>query len=612
MNEFPDIHRFDRIAYDTETTGLKWWKDRMFGYSISTPDGRDYYYDVRSNPQALKFAQCELARYNGKVVCHNAKFDAHFSREAGIHLNQQNLHDTVIRAALLDEHLMSYELDYLGQKFLGRRKEVSIYEELARMFGGPATKASMQHISKAPSDLVGKYAKTDTRLALDLFDHQSQFLLDQDLLNVYQLERDLTPCLIDMEHRGVVVDIDKAYAASVELNARIKDLQYQLDKMAGFEVNVNPSNSLKRLVIGRVDTDGTSYSKCGKALDKTSTGGAKMDDATLKSLKMPEIELVLRIRKLRKTKETFIDGHILGHHHNGIIHANMNQTKSDNDLGTGTGRMSVNSPALQQIHKRDADIASIVRALFVPDEGCMWTCHDWSQMDFRVFAHYTNEPAIIDVYRQNPDADYHKITSDITGLPRSPRFAGDANAKQINLGLVFGMGQGKMAMEMGLPYTKERVSFRGGEEKEILKAGDEAKAIFDKYHSSIPGVKKILTQASAIAKSRGYVKTITGRRIRFPGGLFVHKAAGLVFQGSAADALKRKIVETYEFLKGTDSRLMLNVHDEFDSSIPITDKQTAVNIKGILEDFGPSNPIHFRVPIRSDYGVGVNWWEASK
>jgi DNA polymerase-1 len=308
-----------------------------------------------------------------------------------------------------------------------------------------------------------------------------------------------------------------------------------------------------------------------------------------------------------------------GHHHNGYIHANYNQTKSDNDgdaQGTGTGRLSVNDPALQQIPARDKDMAAIVRAVFIPDESHDWVCNDWAQMDFRVFAHYVNNQAILERYRADHDTDFHALAADLTSLPRSPRFAGDPNAKQINLGLIFGMGQGRLAQEMGLPYTVEP-NGRGGT---WIKPGPEAEAVFAKYHAAIPGVKDLLSDATSVAKSRGYVKTIIGRHIRFPRKMYTHKAGGLIFQGSAAEALKQKIIELDDYFLSLPERmhdsgrirLLMNVHDEFDCTVPPHASEVRDEISRIVTAFGQDDVIHFRVPITTDQGVGPDWFEASK
>jgi len=611
--KFPDLSKFPHISVDTETTGLKWWIHKVFGISISTPDGKDYYWDIRKTPQVIEWLNNELKRVK-LIIFANAKFDMHMLREIGVHVPGDRVDDVIVRAALIDEHLMAYNLDFLGKKYLGMGKTEEIWDELARMFGGRATRnAQAENLQRAPMELVGKYAKQDTRVTLDLWEWQRPVLIEQELTAVHQLECALIPVLLDMEYRGVRVNVSKVEQTIDEVTIIVDEKQKSLNKLAGFPVNPNPSGSIHKLFEPKQDKDGTWIANDGTRLTKTGAGKASINADALRLMKHPAAAEILALRKLLKTRDTFLKGHILGHHNNGIIHCNYNQTKSENDLGTSTGRLSINSPALQQIHKRDKAIASIVRSLFLPDEGQQWNCRDWSQMDFRVAGHYVNADALNTAYAEDPDADFHQMIADMTGLPRTsvPEIKG--NAKQINLGLLFGMGEGKLAMEMGLPYTEETYTNRKGDKKTWLKPGPEAEEIASNYHGKFPEFKVMLGKASSIAKSRGYVKTVMGRRLRFPKGMFTHKAGGLIFQGSAADALKAKLVEVHNYLKGTDGRLLLNVHDEFDSSLPKGDVKLDEGIREIVEHFdGINTLINFRVPIRSDSGVGPDWWEASK
>lgn len=605
---FPRLREYPHIFLDTETTGLRWWVDRVFGISVSAPDGQDWYWDIRTDPGSLEYLRDELPQCK-MIAAHNMKFDFHMCREVGIHLPKRRLSCSMIRAALINEHLFSYDLDSLGMKYVGVGKMGDIWQELAALFGGKPTRhAQAQNLQRAPKSLVGRYAKQDTRTGLTLWEWQTGEIRGQELERVEALEMRLLPAVIEMERGGVRVDIEKAEEAVKSLTSKIKTMRYQLDNLAGFPVNPNPSNSIKELFKPTQDQNGDWVAIDGTKLNKTEAGAPSLDADALRAMKHPAAAMILQCRKLIKTKDTFLLGHVLGHHHNGVVHANFNQTKSDNDLGTGTGRFSINDPALQQIHKRDVDIASIVRATFIPDFGCLWYCNDWAQMDFRMFAHYAKNHSVLEMYARDPQTDFHKLAAALTGLPRSPRFAGDANAKQINLGLVFGMGQGKLAAEMGLPYTIEKM--KNG--KEYLKPGPQAMEVFDKYHAAIPGVKTLLENATSVAKSRGFVKTIMGRRLRFPGGQFTHKAGGLIFQGSAAEALKLKLCEVYEYLEAENngSRLMLNVHDEFDTSIPEGDIKTPAEISKIVTTF--DGEMKFRVPICTDQGLGPNWWEASK
>ena len=609
--KYPNLRQFSHIAFDTETTGLFWWRDGIFGISISCPDGSDFYWDVRNEPDILKYLADEIPQCQ-RVVCHNAKFDWHMARESGIIFPEERVDCTLIRAALIDEHLTSYGLDAVASKYVGIGKE-DIIQDLANIFGGKAEKkVQMANLHRAPSSIVGRYAKQDTRATLKLWEWQEREIDRQELREVCDLEMRLLPVLVDLEQCGVHVDVAGAEEAVPVLSRQAHQIQASLNDMAGFDINVNSGPMVSRLFDPKQRLDGSWVLCDGTTAGTTPGGKASIDANTLRQMKHPAAEMILQLRKTIKTRDTFIRGHILDYHHHGVIHCNFNQTRSDNDLGTGTGRLSVNAPALQQIHKRDKSIASVVRSLFLPDPGCEWVCNDWAQMDFRVFAHYVNDPQITKMYGENPDTDFHQMAADLTGLPRSPRFSGDANAKQINLGLVFGMGQGKLAAEMRLPYTVEKNAKTG---KERMVPGPEAIAVFDKYHSAIPGVRELLQNASSKALSRGFVRTIMGRRIRFPRGQSTHKAGGLVFQGSAADALKVKLVELHRYLKasGTGARLLLNVHDEFDVSVPPGNPGVLAEINRILTHFdGNSTPIRFRVPIRTDQGVGANWWEASK
>jgi len=612
---FPDLIQYPVVALDLETTGLHWWKDKIFGVAISAGD-YDWYWDVRREPEVLPWLREQVPQIR-KVVNHHIKFDWHFSREAGIHFPEGRVECTMIRAALIDEHRLTYDLDSLGRDYCGEGKDTSIYAELAELFGGRPTKdAQIGNLPRAPMAMAGRYAKKDTRTALKLWHKQEELIEAQDLRRVHALEMRLLPAVVRMEQGGVRVDTGRAERAIDEISRKVSAGQKTLNQMAGFPVNVNPSASIHQLFQPK-EQRGPDGSKIfvlrdGTIAEPTDSGAkAKLDADCLRRMQDPAAALILNLRKLVKARDTFLRGHVLGNHDNGYIHANINQTKSEGDVGTGTGRLSINGPALQQIPKRDKDMAAIVRAVFSPDPEQDWVCNDWAQMDFRVFAHYVNEPTILERYEADPDTDFHSLTSELTGLPRSPRFAGDPNAKQINLGLVFGMGQGRLAQEMRLPFTVEP-NGRGGT---WIKPGPEAEAVFEKYHGNVHGVRDLLRDASAVAKSRGYVKTIMGRRIRFPRGQFTHKAAGLVFQGTAADCLKVKLIELDEYTRsvGYDRcRLLLNVHDEFDTSVRPGDKEVLADINRIVTSFGRGDEISLRVPVRTDQGVGPDWHEASK
>lgn len=608
-----ELHRYDLVSVDVETTGTHWYRDKLFAVAIAARAGNEIhsaYVDVREEPRLIPAMKREFARLK-RVVNHTIKFDAHFCREAGFSIPAEIMECTGTRAAVINEHELSYGLDGLGKKYLNRGK-VDIYEDLAKLFGGEPTRAAqMKNLHRAPVSLASKYAEDDPVLALLLWEWQEQEIKKQKLEQVWALEKRLLPVLIDIEQHGVRVDLELTESSQHKIDKMLVKAQKDLDEAAGAKgFNANSPLQMRRLLGVYKDENGAWKTASGYPLEKTDGGEASLGQDVLRALEEAgdvRAGLVLKIRKLGKAR-SFLKNHILDHAIKDRVYPNYNTTRGENDLGTRTGRFSIDDPALQQIPARDVDIASVVRACFIPDQGYEWTCSDWEQFEFRWFSHYVNEPKLIEMYHADPGVDFHKMVAGITGLPRSARYAGDANAKQINLGLVFGMGQGRLAAEMGLPHT---VYERHG--REWYEPGKEAIDVFNRYHQAIPGVGALLDKASSLAKARGYVITGGGRHLRFPRGQ-THKAGGLVFQGTSADCMKWKMIELHEASKAYDFRMILSVHDETDHCTPkgAKGKKAREVIKQISENFGDGQPIQCRVPIRANVAVGPNWWEASK
>ena len=612
----PDLGKFDVASIDVETTGLDWREDRVFGIAMSTPDGKDYYWDTRRHPHIVDELRRELPKT--KLVNHNMKFDVHMIRETfgiKLDLSPDKIDCTMVRAALIDEHLMSYSLDNVAKKYLKREKDDSIYQELADLFGGKPTRSiQMQNISKAPEAVVARYAKVDSRLALDLWMWQEKEIERQGIQRIAEFERQLFPYVMDMEYQGVRIDVRRAEILYDKLGKDLEVIQKNLDKLAGFPVNPNPSKSIQRLFAPKKDSSGRWVAIDGTILPSTDGGKPSIGADQLRAMKHPAATLVLQARKLDKTRETFLKSHVLERVKNGRVHPNINQTKGDSGSGTegtGTGRLSYTQPALQQIPSRDVEVAQVVRPIFLPDEGQRWSYGDLDQHEFRIFIHYAKPEAILQAYRDNPNLDVHQIVADLTGLPRNAKQSGGANAKQMNLGMVFSMGGGTLAEKMGLPYTEQTMRIKG-EDRVIKVAGEEAEEVIAKYHEKVHGVRETAKKASSIAKSRGYVQTLMGRHIRFPRGEFVHKAAGLVYQGSSADLNKSNMMRLQDVLAPAGGRLILNIHDEYSMSIPeMSDKKTKellVECQRVVQD----RP-ELRVPIRIDFSKpSANWWAATK
>ena len=605
----------DIVSIDTETTGVNWLEDRVFGVAVGWLGEQGQiisdYFDVREEPAKYDRLRRDVHRCR-RIVNHNMKFDLHMLLNDGVAIDPAKTECTGIRAALIDENLTSYTLDSLAQKYIGAKKYSEIYPELAAMFGGAATRsAQMPNLHRAPSKMVGRYARPDVELAIGLWQWQEEEIERQDLHRVWRLERDLFPRIFWMERRGIRVDEARAHELVDTLSLELEGLQKSLDDLAGFEVGTSSPKAMERLFEPREVSPGVWQSNDGTPLALTPGGKPSMNAKALESMTHPAAQKIVAIRKLTKTRDTFVSGHILGHARNGSVHPTINQTKSDISGGTVTGRLSYARPALQQIPSRDKMTASQVRPLFLPDVGQGWSYGDLDQHELRIFHHYVDNPQVIAAYREDPDLDGHQAIADMTGLPRNAPKSGGANAKQMNLAMVFNMGGGELASVMGLPYTVE-TKMISGKMRDFKMPGPEAQAIIDEYYQLVPGVREIAQRGRSIAKSRGYVRTILGRHMRFPGGRFAYKAPAYVYQGGAGDLNKDNMLRICEYFDEElpDARLLLNIHDEYSMSLP-DDCDAQRHLTAIQERIQDRREL--RVPIRIDFSHPcANWWAATQ
>ena len=421
-----------------------------------------------------------------------------------------------------------------------------------------------------------------------------------------------------MRFRGVRVDVEKAHTVKQDLALQEELLLQQIKKESGIEIQLMAARSIAKLF----DKLGLEYSRTEKS------GEPSFTKNFLTNHPHPLVQKIAQARKVNKVSTTFIDS-ILKYEHCGRIHSEINQIRSD-DGGTVTGRFSYVNPNLQQIPARDPATGPLIRSLFIPEEGMKWGCFDYSQQEPRLVAHYAlkfrlaSVNPIADSYENDPSTDFHKIVAEMAEIPRS-------QAKTINLGLFYGMGKAKLQAELGV--TKEKTA-----------------ELFDKYHGRAPFVKQLMNKVMSAAQSKGQIKTLLGRRCRFPKyepvlrgsdwGTFVpaedhermlelqemgpelldiegektgkknywwknptrraftYKALNRLIQGSAADMTKKAMVELYK--EGIIPHIQ--VHDELDISV-INDLEAA-KIKDIME-----NAVDLEVPNKVDYESGPNWGE---
>jgi len=608
------------IGVDTETTGLNYPRDKAFAVSLAAPNGEILSIDFRTEQRHMAALQRDINRSRCTYVFHNAQFDCKMLAAAGIQIPLDRVECTVVRACLINEHESSifpwtkrpgsYALEDLAQKYLGEGKEEP-WEELAAIFGGRATRnVQIVNLQHAPWPLVKKYQDKDAILALRLYLYQEEEIKRQGLEEIVAFEKRLFPVLARRAMAGIRVSAEAAEQAVDRLGQVIEQEQAKFENMIGIKgFNVNSGPQVKEL-FDPVQKDGIWVSRLtGDELGTTKSGNPSINAEILNGIDNPIAESIVEIRSLIKTRDTFLQGHVLGHMVGDRVYPTINQTKGETG-GTGTGRLSYQDPAMQQIPSRNKDVARIVKACFLPEVGQKWLSTDMNSFEVRVFAHLVSlyNPALLRIYERNPKTDFHQYVADLMGVPRDATRQGQANAKQLNLSMIFNSGRGAIAAKIGLPWEWDEFTIESGREKgqkiRYRKPGPEAIRLINQYHEAVPGVKVLADRAQRISEDRGYIKTLTGRRLRCINGYKSYKQSGLLIQATAADYNKMMWMGLDEALQEVGSSLILNTHDSFDASSddPVRDSK-------IMQEVAKTLPS--RVPLLLDInGYGDDWWDA--
>lgn len=606
---YPSLGKYPYFAYDTETTGLRYPIDKAFAFSIATPDGGKWYYDLRQQPEALRWINDTLwlLPSHSRIVCHNAAFDASMSAAAGIALPLEALEDTVIRACLINEHESSqfpwnrkrkpgsYKLDYLCRKYLKRGK----------------LQIDIENIANLPYEKAAEYATEDAVLTLLLYQWQKNQIEIQGLENIAEFERRAMPHIIRSQMNGLAVDLDYTEQAMHKMTPHIESLQGMLNKEAGWEFNVNSGPQVIKLFDPRQDKKGWWYVGDTR-IGTTDKGNPSFGKEYLIKLaeKDDRARLIVDIRSALKTRDTFLAKHVLEHAHGGRVFPTINQTAGERG-GTRTGRLSYVDPAMQQIPSRDKVTASIVKPCFLPDEGEAWLDYDLNSFEVRIFAAlasiYDETQTLLKAYAENPRLDFHDWVGELTSLPRNARYGGEPNAKQLNLSMIFSQGAGATAEKMGLYTEDAEFTDEYGDVIKYKRAGSDTYAIIDQYHARIRGVRELAERARLVSESRGYLRTRHGRHIRFPRKYKSYKASGLLIQATAADVNKENWCLISEALNGR-GRVILNTHDSYSLSVKMDHLPQVENdiVEAVEREF-------LGIPLLLDRnGVGLNWWSALK
>jgi DNA polymerase I-like protein with 3'-5' exonuclease and polymerase domains len=601
---YPDLKGYKYVAIDLETkdpdlkargSGAIIGNGHIVGIAVAV-DGWSAYYPIAhegggnlEKDKVLNWIKQVCANDNVKIF-HNAMYDVCWLRAAGIQING-HIVDTMVMASLIDENRLAYTLNSISYEFLGDVKDEKALTEAAQSWGIDP-KSEMY---KLPAMYVGNYAEKDAQLTLELFKVLSREIQKQNLQNVFDLETQLFPCLIDMKFKGVRIDTEKAHKLKQQLTAQEHELLLKVKQETGIEPQIWAARSIA-----------TVFDKLGLHYERTEKASApSFTKNFLQEHKHPIVQMIAKAREINKAHTTFIDT-ILKFTHNGRIHADINPIRSDQG-GTVTGRFSYANPNLQQIPARNKELGPMIRSLFLPEIGHKWGCFDYSQQEPRLVVHYaaTTEPICFDESVTNivekfkkDSVDFHKTVADMAGISRD-------QAKTINLGLFYGMGKAKLQAELGL-NTKE-----------------EAEVLFNQYHNNVPFVKELMNKTSQFAQTSGSIGTLLGRRCRFnkwePATFGMHtamsfeeaertygrgrirramtyKALNKLIQGSAADMTKKAMLDLYN--EGIIPHIQ--IHDELD--ISVKDDNHAKKIVEIME-----SAVTLAIPNKVDYESGETW-----
>jgi DNA polymerase I-like protein with 3'-5' exonuclease and polymerase domains len=601
---YPDLKGYKYVAIDLETkdpdlkargSGAIIGNGHIVGIAVAV-DGWSAYYPIAhegggnlEKDKVLNWIKQVCANDNVKIF-HNAMYDVCWLRAAGVQING-HIVDTMVMASLIDENRLAYTLNSISYEFLGEVKDEKALNEAAQSWGIDP-KSEMY---KLPAMYVGNYAEKDAQLTLELFKVLSREIQKQNLQNVFDLETQLFPCLIDMKFKGVRIDTEKAHKLKQQLTAQEHELLLKVKQETGIEPQIWAARSIA-----------TVFDKLGLHYERTEKASApSFTKNFLQEHKHPIVQMIAKAREINKAHTTFIDT-ILKFTHNGRIHADINPIRSDQG-GTVTGRFSYANPNLQQIPARNKELGPMIRSLFLPEIGHKWGCFDYSQQEPRLVVHYaaTTEPicfdesvtSIVEKFKKD-SVDFHKTVADMAGISRD-------QAKTINLGLFYGMGKAKLQAELGL-NTKE-----------------EAEILFNQYHNNVPFVKELMNKTSQFAQTSGSIGTLLGRRCRFnkwePATFGMHtamsfeeaertygrgrirramtyKALNKLIQGSAADMTKKAMLDLY------NEKIIphIQIHDELD--ISVVDDNHAKKIVEIME-----SAVTLAIPNKVDYESGETW-----
>lgn len=543
------------------------------------------------------------------------------------------LYDIQVAEPLIDENQGRYSLDFQAKKYLG----VGKLQDKTKQF---CTENGLQGdprkwLWKMPYNIVREYAMGDVTQPLEIFRMQWETMKERELLEVFLLETKNIRAIMHMRANGVHIDTKRrdvnAYIATTELEVKNREFTE-----AYGEINLNSTKQLAdfferenieynykityidyqknkkqeqltyadgKAVLAYIGGDRSddivdiANRVTGNCPDDIRLCNPSIDKECLESLEREFDDLdidgdniikdILYMRKADKMIKGFLMGPMVDNLcHDGKIHPDILSVRSDFG-GTRTGRYSMRNPNLQQVPSpsRNRYWGTMCRECFVPEPNCWWAKIDYSQIEYRILAHYASgegSEELRDKFSNDPHTDYHQYIVDLTGLSRS-------FAKNLNFGVMYGMGKKKMSR-----YFKWEMAY--------------AIEVISQYHDNAPYIRYTMDRVSSVAKARGYIRTLSGRRSHLVDKNKAYKMLNSLIQGSAADFMKKAIFDVYE--SGVYDTLTehLTVHDELDVSVPKTAKglREIMRMQDIMEKAYP-----IRVPVKAELEMGKDWGHLS-
>ncbi len=591
-----ECRRAPLVALDSETTSLDPLRADLVGLSLAVGPGRSWYLPFGhiapagelaggTAPRNLPSLSSDALRPLRELfedqrvpkAGHNIKYDWLVFRRAGVELAGV-VYDSVLASFVLDPGRRSHTLDELARERLSL--ELRTHAELV------GRGQEQQPFAVIPVPEAARYCCADSEMVLRLREAFQPELEDHRLLPLLeQIEVPLIRVLVGMEWHGVLIDLERLGEISRAFARELAELEHTIYRAAGTEFNINSTQQLRHIL----------FEKHQLPVVKRTKTGASTDYEVLEQLAAMGHEvprLLIEYRELAKLKSTYVDA-LPGRVNpaTGRVHTSFNQT------GAATGRLSSSEPNLQNIPVRTPRGEAIRRA-FLAAPGWLLLTADYSQIELRLLAHFSGDPAFVQAFERG--GDIHRQTAAIIfGVPQeqvTPEMR--ARAKTINFGTIY--GQGPFALSRQLGITPE-----------------EAREFIKQYFTRFAGVRAWLDRTVAEARERGYVETLFRRRRYIPElkdknfnirAFGERTATNSPLQGSAADLIKIAMIRIERALReqGLASRMLLQVHDELVLEVPEAERDAAtLLVKSHMEEAAS-----LRVPLVVSVGVGRNWVEA--